>query len=407
MSTGRTEASPPARPAAWSINARAVFDTLLTHGRLTRGEIADHTGLSRVTASGVVEQLIRRGLVDHAGTVPWSSGGPNARTYQLARDAAYVVGVAAYLDRITLGVATITGETVARAEADVDADQDTATVVHQLILDAITGADAPLDRLRRVVVGTQGVVDPAEDSHIAFVTNVRSWQSELTSRLRTALGCPVVFENDVNLAAMTEMHLGAGRGVHNLVLVWMDDGIGLGTVVNGRLVHGDNGWAGEIGFIPAPITGPDDARAGDGERVSTVQAALGSLGVFALGELHGIASGDFLGALRDGFPAVATRDALYAELAHRAALAIAPAILIVDPDVVVVAGAIAEAGGQPLLDRTIAALRELGPVPVPVVLSELETDAVMEGAVLLALEEARHTIFEDARFAAAATEETA
>ncbi|MEO6715106.1 MAG: ROK family transcriptional regulator [Mycobacteriales bacterium] len=382
-----------ARPAAWSLNARAVFDALLAHGMLTRGEIAESTGLSRVTASGVVEQLIRRGIVEYAATVPWSSGGPNARTYALRPTAAYVVGVAAHLDRIAVATATITGDVLAESTCAVEAGGDTADRFHRLILESLAAAAAPVERLHRVVVGTPGVVDPSAQGYVSFTSDVRSWQADITS-LGGALGCPVICENDVKLAALSEMHLGAGRGVRDLVLAWIDDGFALGAIVGGRLLRGDHGWAGEIGFMPAAVTGPVVGTRRGGTHVATVQSALNAHGIYALGEHFGVAQADVLAAMSARFTGVAGADTLFAEIAHRVALAIAPPILILDPDVVVLTGSVALAGGQPLLDSVIAELREFGPLPLSIMLSELDREAVAQGAVLLALADARDGLFD-------------
>src|SRR5204862_69526 len=63
---------------------------------------------------------------------------------------------------------------------------------------------------------------------------------------------PVVFENDVNLAATAEAHSGAAQGVADFVLVWVSRGVGLAVVLGGRLHRGTNGAAGEIGYLPGP-----------------------------------------------------------------------------------------------------------------------------------------------------------
>lgn len=63
------------------------------------------------------------------------------------------------------------------------------------------------------------------------------------------LGTPVILENDANAAAMGEKWLGAGRDVEDLVLLTLGTGIGGGIIVNGRILHGFVGMAGEIGHM--------------------------------------------------------------------------------------------------------------------------------------------------------------
>jgi predicted NBD/HSP70 family sugar kinase len=391
---GRGDTPPGALPPTWLPNARDVFDVLLRNGDLTRGGIAELTGLSRMTASAVIEELIRRGFVAQAGTTPASRGGPNARTYGLVSTAAYAVGVAAYLDRIAVSAATITGDIVASVSAPAASGDKNVTLILQLIRDCLHEAGAAVERLHRVVVGTQGVVDPSEQEHLLFVTNVRSWQSQLTERLRAALGCPVVFENDVNLAAFAESQVRAGAGGDDLVFAWIDDGVALGLIVDGRVLRGHNGWAGEIGFVPAAVIGATQTEVGaTGRQLTSVQNAASVLGLGALVEQYGVPRGDLLAALRAGFPTVSNRTTLYDEIAHRIVLALGPPILMLDPDIVVLAGSIPAAGGQRLLDALAPHLARLGGVPTNLQSTQVVDDPIVRGAVQLAVEDARDALF--------------
>ena len=71
-------------------------------------------------------------------------------------------------------------------------------------------------------------------------------EMDVVSALRRQLGCPVLIENDVNLAAKGEQWQGSCRDVQSFVLVALGTGIGMGIVADGRLVRGAHGAAGEI-----------------------------------------------------------------------------------------------------------------------------------------------------------------
>src|SRR5260221_722226 len=64
------------------------------------------------------------------------------------------------------------------------------------------------------------------------------------------LGSPVVLENDINLALLGEIWHGCAQNVDNVAFLALGSGVGLGLYVNGRLVRGENGAAGEIGYLP-------------------------------------------------------------------------------------------------------------------------------------------------------------
>jgi predicted NBD/HSP70 family sugar kinase len=72
---------------------------------------------------------------------------------------------------------------------------------------------------------------------------------DLTAPFRTAFNVPVNVDNDANASAFTEMRIGAANGVDNFVYIHADDGVGSGIVINGRLLRGITGLAGEIGHI--------------------------------------------------------------------------------------------------------------------------------------------------------------
>ena len=81
--------------------------------------------------------------------------------------------------------------------------------------------------------------------------NLPGWRDvPLAQLLEEAFGVPVRVENDANAAALAEHRFGAGRGCRDMVYLTMSTGVGGGVISDGRLVHGANGFAGELGHIP-------------------------------------------------------------------------------------------------------------------------------------------------------------
>ena len=113
------------------------------------------------------------------------------------------------------------------------------------------GSGAQLDRLKSVVVGTPGVVDP-QSGAIALVPNIPGLSEIDVRRELGALfgGLDVLIENDVNLTMLGEAWRGAARGAENAAFVAVGTGVGLGLIVNGKLVRGATGAAGEIAYLP-------------------------------------------------------------------------------------------------------------------------------------------------------------
>jgi glucokinase len=222
------------------------------------------------------------------------------------------------------------------------------------------------------------------------------------AELRQRLALPVVVENDADAAAWGEYRHGAGRGARCLVLATVGTGIGGGIVIDGRLVTGGFGLGGELGHL---TVAPDGIRCGCGARGCVEQYASGTA----------LARSVRTAAVAD--PAIATRllarvggdvdridGRLITALAHagdelaRRALAeagewlgrsLAQVASIVDPNVVLVGGGLAEAAGDLLLDpvrRSFAAAASIPTVRplAPIRAAALGNAAGIVGAASLA-----------------------
>lgn len=370
---------------SWGASARAVFAELLAQGPLTRAAIADLTGLSRVTASGIVDQLIRRGFVEQAAP---STAGPSARTYAVVPDCGYAAGVAIDTHRIAMMLTNITGSVVTRFEQPIEDDDTVIETVERAIKTALESVHATPSNLRQIVLGASGVIDPAAHE-VSFAVDQPSWKQAMPGQLRASLQCPVMYENDVNLAALAEARFGAGRhlatrGDLDMVLVWLDDGIACGVILHDRIYRGASGWAGEIAFLPSIIYGPGEEVTGD-QSVATLQSAIGIRGATALAEEHRV---DIDAVLR--FDSSSDdAEPVRAEVARRIALAASGPIFIFDPDLVVLAGSVVRHVSDALLERVRQELAAIGPAPAALKLSKTGPDAILMGSMLLALDEAR------------------
>ena len=95
------------------LNDRSALELLLMGGPMTRAQLGEHTGLSKVTASQLLARLEDRGLVAVAGETAGGRG-PNAALYGVVLSTAYVAGLHVERDEVSAGVADITGNVAAR-----------------------------------------------------------------------------------------------------------------------------------------------------------------------------------------------------------------------------------------------------------------------------------------------------
>jgi predicted NBD/HSP70 family sugar kinase len=387
MSSARLPGTPRLLRA---LNDRAALELLLEHGPLTRTQLGERTGLSKVTASQLVERLEERGLVRRVGEQAGGRG-PNAQLYAVTPSSAFVVGVDVGPDHVVAACADITGSIVGRVEHSTHDTDDPVGVVHSAVLEAAHLGGATLADIRRIVLGTPGLVDPATGD-IAFAWDLPRWHRGLLAALREDLIPHVFFENDVNLAAVTESHEGAARGVGDFLLVWIGRGVGLAVMLGGRLHRGATGAAGEIGWLPVP--GADLPRdvSKRGSK-GAFQTIAGADAVHVVAREHGFKGATAGEAVRAAIAAGTKGGPVLDELARRLALGVAAIGVVLDPSLVVLAGEVGQAGGTPLADRVQHEVAAISVVSPRVVVSEVGTEPVLRGALLTGLDAVRDQVF--------------
>ncbi|MCW2771255.1 MAG: hypothetical protein JWR27_2688 [Aeromicrobium sp.] len=238
-------------------------------------------------------------------------------------------------------------------------------------------AGVTVEDIAATAVGGAGVPDRATGTLSLAPNLVAADDTDLGGALAARLGHPVVVENDVNAAAVGELHGGVGRYVDTFVFVAVGTGLGMGIVVDGRLLRGATGAAGEIGYLPI---GADPRDAEHHARGSLEEVVSGPAIAAAYTELTGrVASTREVFALADegNFAATAVVDRFIRELAR--GLVAVNAVL--DPTCFVLGGGV---GSRPdVLARLRAELPAFG-ADLDLRASEVTGDPALVGALRLA-----------------------
>jgi glucokinase len=244
----------------------------------------------------------------------------------------------------------------------------------------VAEAEASGSRVRGVGVGAAGATGP--DGIVSAAP--LGWRDmPLGLRLSEQLDLPVRVDNDVNLAALGELHFGAGRGARNLVCISIGEGLGGALIIDGKLHRGHHGAAGSLGaFLPGPpFLGWNDPAVGALE--SMVSASGIAARARALAESaglplppDGLRAEDVFSAAADG---AGWASSVLEETVDYLAAALVAVQALVDPERIVIG--IGVAGG---VDHLIAALDErlAGALPrAPILVrSELGHLAAVMGA---------------------------
>ena len=371
------------------LNDRSALELLLVGGPMTRAQLGEHTGLSKVTASQLLARLEERGLVEVAGELAGGRG-PNAALYGVVPSSAYVAGLHVERDEISAGVADITGNVVTQVAVNPSDAADPVGLVRGAVLAACDSAGVAPEALRAFVIGTPGVLDPRTGDP-RLVVDLPAWHEGVLGALRSDLGRPVTLENDVNLAAMAERSVGAAAGADDFVLVWLGLGLGLATVLGGRLHRGVGGAAGEIGYLPVPgMPLPEDLTH---PATGAFQRLVGAQAVLQLAAEHGFEAPTAAACVAAAVRAVETAHDRAAdflcELAIRVATGVAAISVVLDPGLVVIGGDVGRAGGGELARRVAADVGRFCPARPHVVPTSVSGNPVLRGAILAAVDQAR------------------
>ncbi|HSA58702.1 MAG TPA: ROK family protein [bacterium] len=182
------------------------------------------------------------------------------------------------------------GTVLDRLEEASEARAGSATVLRKVV-DAVRSLGGNVEsrngKILGVSLGFPGIVDPAKGI-VYRSPHFPDWKDlELLSFFRPELSWPVAVDNDANLAALGESWKGAGRGLKNFLMMTLGTGLGGGMVIDGRVFHGDRGFAGEFGHICIETNGPECACGSRG----CLETFVSATGILRLAEISDQADG--------------------------------------------------------------------------------------------------------------------
>ncbi|RRR98631.1 ROK family protein [Glycomyces terrestris] len=376
------------------LNAAAVLDRAWDAAAFTASDVISATGLARSTVIALCDELVDRGWFAELPNARAAGGeyrkGRPARRYELRADAGVVLGVDAGQHCTTAIAADLRGRELARARTETDPDgADPAArlaAADAAVATALDRAGAPP---AAVLCITVGVPAPTGLDGASPEGEQRFWERMnpgYAAHFR-ARGWLTEVENDANLAAIAEGALGAGAGASSYIALVSGERFGAGYVVDGHLVRGRRGAAGELRLLTL-VEGVGSTH-GIGNLLRRWALEVREAGDADPASPLMTAPADRLGAelvLRAAEAGDGAALALAERMAERLARICAVLGGLLDVERIVLAGAVAESL-DPVLERAAQRLDELTHPPAPeLVASTLGGGVVSLGAVTRALE---------------------
>jgi len=257
-------------------------------------------------------------------------------------------------------------------------------------------------RLDGIGIGAPGLIDAAQGRIHRLVNVPGGWAGVALGQLMSRrLRCPCIVDNDANVVALGEWRFGAGRGAAHMVAVTLGTGVGGGLIIEGRLVRGATGSAGEVGHLPIR---PDGPRCGCGSR-GCVEAFVGAWALrrrahalirqhpgSVLAKLVARARGDFTPELLSRAARAGDRHAraLWRDVGVELGQALAGLVNVLNPERLVIGGGVANAWPwfAPSLQRTVRERAfEVPARAVRIVRAQLDDRAGVLGAASLIWEQ--------------------
>ncbi|MFE2048163.1 ROK family protein [Streptomyces sp. NPDC059459] len=356
-------------------NLARVMHTVSAEGPLSRAAVASRIGLTRAAVSTLVDELIRSGLLEELGPErPGRVGRPGSALAVSAQGPAGI-GAEVGVDHLAVCAVDLRGRVRSRAvRYGSNRGRSLEPVAEQLnglVRQVVSEAESEGLWPAGLAVAVPGLV--ARDARTVVRAPNLDWHDADLGLLLPA-DLPLTVDNEANFGALAELWLGDGTP-RDFLHVSAEIGIGAAVVVDGRLLRGTRGFAGELGHVPVRPDGPECACGGRGclEQYAGEKAVLRAAGVEPGEDRVGLLAG----RATEGDEAV--RRAL-SDAGRALGIALTGAVNLLDPESVVLGGALA--GLAPWLLPSLRdelARRTAGPA-CPVSVSELGPQGPLLGA---------------------------
>lgn len=239
-----------AKPALLrQLNDRAVFELLLDRGQASRAELTRHMGVSPTTASKTVARLVQAGLLEERGIESASRAGRPGRIYRLGSGSVQVLAAAIDVRRSCVLSAGLDGRIHPGSVHEFPTPDS-----YEELLARVVERGQYLMQTRNLPTLGMGISVPGgidyRQQRVLISPNLHMTDGRSPGAdVRSQLGIETVLVHEIRGACLAERTYGVARGMNNFVMVWAYAGFGAAAVINGRLLHGQDHMAGELGHI--------------------------------------------------------------------------------------------------------------------------------------------------------------
>jgi predicted NBD/HSP70 family sugar kinase len=364
------------------INRQIVLNYVREREPISRAEIARETALQRSTISAIVEALKTEGLIEEVGEGE-STGGRRPTMLKLRAVGPIALGVSLTPTCTTIASSDLAGRVIDQEEFPTETDKTLKKVI-SVLRDFTARYKGSIEG---VGVSLPGLVDPSTGN--ALYIPYFLWRDlPVSEMISTAVGLPVVIDNDANAVALAELWFGRPEvlDARDFILVLVAEGVGTGIIFDGQVYRGQRGAAGEFGHMvigrgaPVPCScGSDDCW----EAFSSERAAIARYVTLS----GGSANISFIEVVDRALAGEGNAKEALVETARKLGVGISNLIIGFSPEAVVVGGEIARAWDliESALTETIGNSVRRGLPSARILPSTLGEKPTLRGALSLVL----------------------
>lgn len=238
-----------------AINRFNILDTVRRYGLISRVEISERTELSTTTVSAITASLLDDGLIlpHHEGDIRTEGvrGRPRVML-ELNPDAARVVGAKIAANRMVFVVTNFCGDVLSSLTLPIRIDRLPIDVIADLVEDGIrrcvVGAGLALDDIDTVCLGLPGVIEHST-GRIRSTSIFRETNIDFCNAMTERLGITTIIESDANAITFAHHWFGQARDLDDMVLISLEQTLGLGVLHDNRLFRGSGGLSHNLGDL--------------------------------------------------------------------------------------------------------------------------------------------------------------
>ena len=235
-------------------NIKQIFDLIYSHGKISRIDLAKITNLSRATVSILVEELLDVGLVNTIGEGNSNSAGRKPIILEVNKDRAQFITLAFKKDRFYYVLSDLLGNPLESFSEDIKYKKNSYKEIFRLIKERTKKLDS--EKLLAVCISVPATVNSVTKEMQSSVLDVEDDYGLLTGLENELTNIPIIVGNQSAVLAYAEYKYTDNNEVKDSIFINIDEGIGAGIIMDGKVFIGSSGHAGEIGHMSIDENGP-------------------------------------------------------------------------------------------------------------------------------------------------------